>query len=84
MSGSPGVRPRVLIVPGAEGPAPTTANGHAPSGSGSAASVPDIAREQVIFDVEKVSVLYGQHRAIEEVTLPIYRNLITAVIGPSG
>jgi phosphate transport system ATP-binding protein len=38
----------------------------------------------VVFDVEDISIDYGKVRAVEGVTLPIYENLITAVIGPSG
>ena len=39
---------------------------------------------EVVFDVRDLSVSYGDFRAIREVTLPIYRNMITALIGPSG
>jgi phosphate transport system ATP-binding protein len=38
----------------------------------------------VLFDVQDVSVFYGDFRAVRNVTLPIYRNEITALIGPSG
>jgi phosphate transport system ATP-binding protein len=38
----------------------------------------------VVFDVRDVSVFYGSFRAVRNVTLPIYRNEITALIGPSG
>jgi phosphate transport system ATP-binding protein len=38
----------------------------------------------VLFDVQDLSVYYGAFRAIRNVTLPIYRNEITALIGPSG
>jgi phosphate transport system ATP-binding protein len=38
----------------------------------------------VLFDVQDVSVYYGDFRAVRDVTLPIYRNEITALIGPSG
>jgi phosphate transport system ATP-binding protein len=37
-----------------------------------------------IFDVRDVSVFYGDHRAIRNVTLGIQENEITALIGPSG
>ena len=40
--------------------------------------------KNVVFDVRDVSVYYGDFRAIRNVTLPIYRNEITALIGPSG
>ncbi len=34
--------------------------------------------------IEKLTIRYGPKTAIREVTLPIYRRLVTAVIGPSG
>src|SRR3954451_15673993 len=37
-----------------------------------------------IFDVNDVSVFYGEHRAIRDVSMSIARNEITALIGPSG
>ena len=42
------------------------------------------AEPEVVFDVRDLSVYYGDFRAIRDVTLPIYRNQITALIGPSG
>ncbi len=39
---------------------------------------------ETVFDVEDVSVYYGDFRAVRNVTMPIYRNQITALIGPSG
>jgi phosphate transport system ATP-binding protein len=37
-----------------------------------------------IFDVDDISVYYGQKRAIRNVTMELYKNEITALIGPSG
>jgi phosphate transport system ATP-binding protein len=37
-----------------------------------------------VFDIENLSVYYGSFRAVREVTLPIPRHQITALIGPSG
>ncbi len=34
--------------------------------------------------IESLTVRYGRRVAVDAVTLPIYRNLITAIIGPSG
>ena len=42
------------------------------------------AAQEVVFDVRDLSVYYGDFRAVRDVTLPIYRNQITALIGPSG
>ena len=39
---------------------------------------------QVVFDIRDMAVYYGAKRALERVTMPIYRNLVTAMIGPSG
>ncbi len=39
---------------------------------------------EVIFDVAELSVLYGSFRAVRDVTLPVYKREITALIGPSG
>ncbi len=44
---------------------------------------PDQALE-VVFDVRDVSVYYGTFRAVRDITLPVYKNQITALIGPSG
>jgi phosphate transport system ATP-binding protein len=40
--------------------------------------------QEVVFDVRDLSVYYGDFRAVRDVTLPIFRNEITALIGPSG
>jgi phosphate transport system ATP-binding protein len=45
--------------------------------------LPEADRE-VVFDVQDLSAYYGDFRAVRNVTLPIYRNQITALIGPSG
>jgi phosphate transport system ATP-binding protein len=44
----------------------------------------DESAREVVFDVSDLSVYYGSFRAVREVTLPVYRNQITALIGPSG
>jgi phosphate transport system ATP-binding protein len=48
--------------------------------------VPDAAPRdrKVIFDVDDISVFYGDHKAIRNVTLDLHVNEITALIGPSG
>ena len=40
--------------------------------------------QEPVFDVRGVSVSYGAFRAIRDITMPIGRNEITALIGPSG
>jgi phosphate transport system ATP-binding protein len=42
------------------------------------------ARREVVFDVEALSVYYGDFRAVRDVSLPVLKNEITALIGPSG
>jgi phosphate transport system ATP-binding protein len=39
---------------------------------------------ELVFDVRDLSVFYEDFRAVREVTLPVHRNEITALIGPSG
>ncbi len=39
---------------------------------------------EVVFDTRDVTISYGGKPAVAGVTLPIYRNLVTAIIGPSG
>jgi phosphate transport system ATP-binding protein len=40
--------------------------------------------DDVVFDARDVTVTYGHRAAIRDVSVPIYRNEITALIGPSG
>ena len=42
-----------------------------------------VAKDRV-FDLENVSVSYGDYRAVRDVSMKIYKNEITAFIGPSG
>ncbi len=39
---------------------------------------------EVKLQLEALSVHYGERQAVTPSTLPVYRNLITAIIGPSG
>ncbi len=39
---------------------------------------------EVVFDMNEVSVLYGDFRAVRGATMKIRKNQITAFIGPSG
>ena len=43
---------------------------------------PDAAA--VVFDIDELSVLYGDFRAVRDVTLDVHQHEITAFIGPSG
>jgi phosphate transport system ATP-binding protein len=40
--------------------------------------------DSLVFDIRDVAVYYGDFRAVRDVTIPIRRNEITALIGPSG
>src|ERR1700733_11742285 len=68
------VRPRVRLSAGSATPvlAPTAVERTSP------------VQRQVVFEARDVSVNYGEKRAIEAVTMEIYRNYATALIGPSG
>jgi phosphate transport system ATP-binding protein len=43
-----------------------------------------VAKGDVVFGIDNLSVHYGPNLALSGVRLDIYRNLITAMIGPSG
>jgi phosphate transport system ATP-binding protein len=43
-----------------------------------------VAKREVVFGIDELSVAYGSNVAFRHVSLDVYRNLITAVIGPSG
>jgi phosphate transport system ATP-binding protein len=43
-----------------------------------------VAKRDVVFGIDDLSVAYGSNVAVRDVNLDVYRNLITAVIGPSG
>jgi phosphate transport system ATP-binding protein len=45
---------------------------------------PEETTQDVVFDVRDLAVSYAGVVAVHKVTLPIYRNEITALIGPSG
>src|SRR5471032_1251003 len=42
------------------------------------------AQEQLKIDVEKLSFHYGEKRALEDISIKIQPNVVTAFIGPSG
>jgi phosphate transport system ATP-binding protein len=44
----------------------------------------DIERREKVFSVSDLAVYYGGKAAIEDVTLDVHRNTVTAFIGPSG
>jgi phosphate transport system ATP-binding protein len=41
-------------------------------------------RSETVFDVQELAVLYGGNPAVRDVSMQIYRNMVTALIGPSG
>jgi phosphate transport system ATP-binding protein len=43
-----------------------------------------VAKREVVFGIDNLSVDYGSNRALDGVDIEIYKNLITAMIGPSG
>ena len=40
--------------------------------------------QRIVFDVDDLSVLYGDFRAVQDVTIDVHQHEITAFIGPSG
>ena len=45
---------------------------------------PSSQQRDVVFDVQGVGVSYSGDLAVRDVTMPIYKNQVTAIIGPSG
>ena len=43
---------------------------------------PDDLRTRI--DIRDLSFYYGQHKALKDVTVPLYDRKVTAFIGPSG
>jgi len=49
-----------------------------------AAEAFDVRGRDVVFDVQDVTVSYDDDPAVSDVSMKIYKNLVTAIIGPSG
>ena len=52
--------------------------------SAGAQATPEPEEREAVFEVRDLAVLYSGKRALQEVTLKIRRNFVTAFIGPSG
>ena len=70
-----GPRPRIRL---------SEATSSIPTVAPAAAAAREVETRQVVFHAREVSVNYGEKRALEQVTMDIYRNFATAFIGPSG
>jgi len=46
--------------------------------------MPSRERLERIFSIEHLDALYGGKPAIKDISLDVYKNLVTAIIGPSG
>jgi phosphate transport system ATP-binding protein len=46
--------------------------------------LPPRERLEQVFDVQELTASYGSRPAVKDVSMEIYRNLVTAIIGPSG
>jgi phosphate transport system ATP-binding protein len=63
---------------------PGTAGDDAPSPNGNAADTIIDLREAASMAAENVSAWYGEAKALEDITLDMPANSVTALIGPSG
>ncbi len=61
---------------------PASGDAVSPSVEGSAVAVK--SEPEAVVRLDDVSVYYGSFRAVRDVTMPINKNEITAMIGPSG
>jgi phosphate transport system ATP-binding protein len=46
--------------------------------------LPPRERLQQVFDIQELTAIYGSKPALKDVSMEVYKNLVTAVIGPSG
>jgi phosphate transport system ATP-binding protein len=46
--------------------------------------LPPRERLQQVFDIQDLTAIYGSKPALKDVSMGVYKNLVTAVIGPSG
>ncbi|HET8752374.1 MAG TPA: phosphate ABC transporter ATP-binding protein PstB [Gaiellaceae bacterium] len=46
--------------------------------------LPPRERLEQVFDVQDLTATYGSKAALKDVSMEVYKNLVTAVIGPSG
>ena len=46
--------------------------------------LPPRERLQQVFDIQDLTAIYGSKPALKDVSMGVYRNIVTAVIGPSG
>jgi phosphate transport system ATP-binding protein len=46
--------------------------------------LPPRERLEEVFDIQDLTAIYGSKPALKDVSMEVYKNLVTAVIGPSG
>ena len=46
--------------------------------------LPPRERLEQVFDIQDLTAIYGSKPALKDVSMEVYKNLVTAVIGPSG
>jgi phosphate transport system ATP-binding protein len=56
----------------------------APLELGARENAQPVGTREIVFNIDGLSIAYGSNVALRNVSLDVYRNLITAVIGPSG
>ncbi|HEY3552526.1 MAG TPA: phosphate ABC transporter ATP-binding protein PstB [Solirubrobacterales bacterium] len=72
---------RVRVQP----PAPGATISHSPTGvTETTIEMRPLARPELVFDSQRVSIFYGAKQALADVNLGIRHGQITALIGPSG
>src|SRR5215831_20293073 len=46
--------------------------------------MPPRERLEQVFDIQDLTAIYGSKPAVKDVSMEVYKNLVTAIIGPSG
>jgi len=56
----------------------------APAPSPSPAAATPVPQQEIAFDIQDLSIFYGSHQAVKNVTMHIPSGSVTSIIGPSG
>jgi len=63
---------------------PTSASASVAGSAPSSTPAPAVVPPGVAFDIQDLSIFYGKHQAIKNVSIKIPASSVTAIIGPSG
>jgi len=77
-------QPFVMSDPVKSTAEPAPAHPTAPTPSSSPVASTPVPQPEIAFDIQDLSIFYGTHQAVKNVTMHIHSGSVTAIIGPSG